>query len=351
VRRDPERAESVPVPTFPASRATRRILVPALALAGVLTVAPIAGAATRTQTPIPPTTAPAPTATTAPAPAAAPTPPPTPGGSVSWRPEGRTAAGRPLVYRGNANGVELAWIDPQLTRLVFAPGTRDPGGPWSWGGQIPGAVRPLLVAAFNGGFQMQDIPGGFYHEGRTVKSLVPGQGSLVIYNDGRATVGEWGRDVSLTPDVVSVRQNLGLLVDNGAPVPSAANPGAWGLSVAGIATARSAIGVDANGGIIVGMARVVPQGLAQAMIAAGAVRAMQMDINPDWVTFGFFGTNPDGSVTGGRVMGTGGPSNLYLTPYTRDFFAVLLEPHVVAGGSRVLGTPPVGAAAKVKVRK
>jgi len=341
------------VPTrAPALRTPHRVVVPALVAAAVLLVTPFAGATARTQTPGPtpaapatsPTTAPPTTATTAPA-------RPAPGGSVAWRPEGRTAAGRPLVHRGNANGVELAWIDPQLTRLVFAPGTRDPGGPWSWGGQIPDAVRPLLVAGFNGGFQMQDIPGGFYHEGRTVKSLVPGQGSLVIYNDGRATVGEWGRDVSLTPDVVSVRQNLGLLVDNGAPVASAGNPGAWGTSVAGTATARSAIGVDANGGIIVGMARVVPQGLAQAMIAAGAVRAMQMDINPDWVTFGFFGTNPDGSVSGARVMGTGGPSNLFLTPHTRDFFAVVLEPHVVPGGSKVVGAPPVGAPAKVKVRK
>jgi hypothetical protein len=340
----------VPTPS-PASRVGRRILVPALAVAGVLAVAPVAGATIRAQAPSP-TTAPAAAPTTAPTTATtAPAKPPAPGGSVAWRPEGRTAAGQPLVYRGSANGGELAWIDPRLTRMVFAPGTRDPGGPWSWGGQIPDAVRPLLVAGFNGGFQMQDIPGGFYHEGRTVKTLVPGQGSLVIYNDGRATVGEWGRDVSLTPDVVSVRQNLGLLVDNGAPVPSAANPAAWGLSVAGIATARSAIGVAADGGIIVGMARVVPQGLAQAMIEAGAVRAMQMDINPDWVSFGLYGTNPDGTVSGTRVMGTGGPSSLFLTPYTRDFFAVLVKPLVVTGGSKAVGAPPVGVPAKVKVRR
>ena len=47
---------------------------------------------------------------------------------------------------------------------------------------------------------------------------------------------------------------------------------------------------------------------------------MQMDINPDWITFVLYDQNPDGSVRGGRVMGTGGPGGLYLSPYARDFF-------------------------------
>jgi len=191
----------------------------------------------------------------------------------------------------------------------------------------------------------------FRRDGRTLKALLPGQASLVIYNDGRATVGEWGRDVDLTPDVVSVRQNLGLLVDGGAPVPLAGSPGAWGGSVAGVATARSGVGVDPSGALVVAQARVSPQGLADALVAAGAVRGMQLDINPDWVTFILYDQHPDGSVTGARVMGTGGPGGLYLAPYARDFFAVLLEPHVVPGGAGAVGATPVNAVAKVKLAK
>lgn len=336
---------------------TARLLVPRVIAAGcvtaaVLAVAPLAGAespagradqATTTPTTVAPTTA-----TTA---APAPPPPPVPGGSVAWRPEGRSAVNRPLVYRGNVNGVEVAWLDPQLTRPVFVPGTGDPGGPWSWGGQIAPEVRGQLVAAFNGGFKMGDIAGGWYSDGRVLKDLVPGQASLVIYNDGRVVVGEWGRDVTLTPDVVAVRQNLGLLVDGGVPVGAAGNSGAWGGSVAGVATARSAAGVDANGALVLAQARVSPQGLAEALAAAGAVRGMQLDINPDWTTFILYGQNPDGSVSGGQVMGSGGPGGLYLSPYARDFFAVLLEPHVVAGGAGTLGTPPVAATAKIKAAK
>ena len=342
-----------------------RLLVPRVVAAGcvtaaVLAVAPLAGAESpagrgHQASTTPTTLAPAApvTATTVPAAPVIPVPPPPPGpgGSVAWRPEGRSAVNRPLVYRGNVNGVEVAWLDPQLTRPVFVPGTGDPGGPWSWGGQIAPEVRGQLVAAFNGGFKMGDIAGGWYADGRVLKDLVPGQASLVIYNDGHAVVGEWGRDVTLTPDVVAVRQNLGLLVDGGGPVAAAGSSGAWGGSVAGVATARSGAGIDANGAIVLAQARVCPQGLAEALAAAGAVRGMQLDINPDWTTFILYGQNPDGSVSGGRVMGSGGPGGLYLSPYARDFFAVLLEPHIVAGGAGTLGTPPVAATAKIKAAK
>ena len=46
-----------------------------------------------------------------------------------------------------------------------------------------------------------------------------GAASLVIYRNGTALVGEWGRDARMAPNVVAVRQNLNLLVDNGQAVP------------------------------------------------------------------------------------------------------------------------------------
>lgn len=294
----------------------------------------------------------APAGATAPATARAQTAAPAgvkaPGGSVAWRPEGRQVLGRPVVYRGSTGGVEVAWLDPSVLRPVFVPGTGDGGGPWSWGGQVAPEARGQLVAAFNGGFKMGDIAGGWYHDGRMLKSLVPGEASLVIYKDGHATVGQWGRDVDLTPDVVSVRQNLGLLVDNGAPTPAAGSPGAWGGSVAGVATARSGVGVDANGALVLAQARVSPQGLADALSAAGAVRAMQLDINPDWTTMVVYDQNADGSVSGRKVMGSGGPGGLYLAPYGRDFFAVLIKPAVAPGGTAAIGNAPVKATARVK---
>ena len=263
-----------------------------------------------------------------------------PGGSVQWSGEGRSVLGRPVIFRGSTGGVEVAWLDSNLVTTVFVAGTGDPGGPWPGGGQVAPEVRSRLVAVFNGGFKLGDLPGGWYTDGRVNKALVPGQASVVVYRDGHLDVGEWGRQVELTPDVVSVRQNLGLLVDDGRPTPAAASTN-WGGSVAGIATARSAIGVDARGGVILAQARVSPAGLADALVAAGAVRGMQLDINPTWTALVVYDAAADGSVSGRRVMGTGGPAGLYLSPYARDFFAVLIRPTVAPGGTGTIGQPAV----------
>jgi hypothetical protein len=290
------------------------------------------------------TAPPAPTTTTT-VPFTAPAPP-RPGGAVAWQQVGRVAAGRALVQRGNWNGVDVFWLHPGLVRPVLVPGTADPPGAANpWGGQISPSVRGQLVAAFNGGFMMRDVRGGYFAWGQVWRGLVPGDASLVIYADGRATVGMWGRDVDMTSDVVAVRQNLGLLVDGGQPVPAAGSPGAWGGSVAGVATARSGVGVDANGALVVAQARVSPAGLADALIAAGAVRGMQMDINPDWVTFIVYDANGSGA----RIGGTGGPGGLYLTPYSRDFVAVLLKPAVLVGGQSIAGFAPGTAEATIPI--
>ena len=150
-----------------------------------------------------------------------------------------------------------------------------------------------------------------------------------------------------------MRQNLGLLVDGGRPVPAAASPGAWGGSVAGVATARSGVGVDANGALVVAQARVTPQGLADALVAAACVRGMQMDINPDWVTFVLYDQNPDGSIRGGRVDGDRRPRWVYLSLYARDFFAMLIKPRsrrAAAGSSATRRCRPRTKAAIKKAK-
>ncbi len=119
-----------------------------------------------------------------------------------------------------------------------------------------------------------------------------------------------------------------------------------------VATARSAVGVDANGALVLAQARVTPQGLADALVAAGAVRGMQLDINPDWTSMVLYNPNPDGSPSGYRTMGSGGPGGLYLSPYGRDFFAVRARAaHRGRWRPGTVGTPPVAATAKIKAAK
>jgi hypothetical protein len=121
--------------------------------------------------------------------------------------------------------------------------------------------------------------------------------------------------------------------------------------VAGVATARSGLGVDANGNLVSAQARVSPQGLADALVAAGAVRGMQLDINPDWINFQLYEQNADGSVRSQRVMGTGGPGGAYLSPYARDFFAMVIKPTVAPGGTGTVGAAPVNLTATARVAR
>jgi hypothetical protein len=251
-----------------------------------------------------------------------------------------------VLYTGSANGAFVAWMDAQLTRLAVVPGTGDPlGSPW--GGQVTPAQQPFLVSSFNGGFKWGDFNGGVIAFGASYRSPVPGQASLIAYDDGTYTVGSWGRDNDPNKQVVALRQNLGMLVDGGAPTAAASNVGAWGASVAGAATARGGVGVDANGALLWAGGRVSPLDLANALVAAGAVRGMEMDINPDWVNFNSYDVGPDNVAHGNGLYGATG-ADRYLHPDGRDFVAVFIRGTVVTGASAKLGAGPLATQVKVK---
>ena len=183
---------------------------------------------------------------------------------------------------------------------------------------------PFLLAAFNGGFKMNAGQGGVEVDGQVVAPLLDGKASFVIDTDGTAHIGVWGSDVPARGEQVeSVRQNLPPLITNGVPSPTVGAPSDWGATVnSSMVVARSAAGEDTQGDIIYagGMA-LLPADLCAALLDAGAVNAMQLDINPNWVQL-------DTAASGGApvvaaVPGQNRPADQYLVRWTRDFFAVL----------------------------
>ena len=82
--------------------------------------------------------------------------------------------------------------------------------------------------------------------------------------------------------------------------------------------------------------RLSPQDLANALVAAGAVRGMQLDINPDWVNFNTYDVGADGVAHGNGVFGATG-ADRYLRPDGRDFIAVLVRGTVAKGATAKLG--------------
>jgi len=225
--------------------------------------------------------------------------------------------------------VGIMSIDPRYARLRLLSGTEQPGGPSANGATIPPADRAGVLAAFNAGFRITESRGGWYSEGHTVVPLQNGAASLVFRDDGRADVGVWGRDDVMGPHVTAVRQNLALIVDNSRPVAGiddSANV-LWGKTVGHkVLVPRSGVGITQAGRLVyVGGPGMSVQTLANTLIAAGAVRAMELDINRDWVAAYTFQQSALGPVGTKLVDAMHDPPSHYLTIGTRDFIAVLAK--------------------------
>ncbi|MCX4747008.1 phosphodiester glycosidase family protein [Kitasatospora sp. NBC_01287] len=219
-------------------------------------------------------------------------------------------------------------MDQRLLRFQLHPGTEDPG-PDDWGvpPNIPADARGGLLASFNGGFKVAEAQGGFYLNGVTHGSLRDGAASLVFYKDGHTAVGSWGDEVSMEPDVVGVRQNLRLIVDHGA-VPDDVDhnvESGWGLTIGGkFFVWRSGAGVTADGRLVYvyGPALSV-RTLADLLHQAGCVQAMQLDINPAWMSYNYYQGADPASLTPTKLLpDQERPADRYFEPTSRDFTAV-----------------------------
>jgi hypothetical protein len=235
----------------------------------------------------------------------------------------------PAVRIASASGVTIMRFDQSTTALVLHAGSVDPGGRgWRFGPSVGPAERRRLVAAFNGGFRLSSGGQGFFAYGRTAVALKRGLASIVTYADGRTDVGSWGREVPAHgARVVSVRQNMGLLVDRGRPTAAALScgPACWGATLGGgTVVARSAIGVDGAGRLFYGGGRALtPDQLARGLARVGVVRAAELDINPEWVAAYRYRRSGGGLRAVAVIPAQSGVPGAFLAPYSRDFFTVV----------------------------
>jgi hypothetical protein len=269
-------------------------------------------------------------------------------GEGKWRAAGRPVHGLSAVYEttlmppGGTVAAGVAWMDTRLLSARLYSGSLSPGkGPYRFTAPVLPAYARTLVAAFNGGFQMKDAHGGYYTEGRLVEPLRKGAASFVIYANGGVKIGAWGRDVKMTSSVVGVRQNLNLLVADGRLTAAAIsrNWRAWGdtcgvyscaKSVPGIEHQwRSGVGITASGALVyVTGPGLSPFQLAQLLVRARAVRAMELDINSNWPDFSTYdppAANGLASATNGsRLLASTvqGPSTFFEPSWARDFITM-----------------------------
>jgi hypothetical protein len=260
-------------------------------------------------------------------------------GEGVWRPLAY-AHGRPAIwgtflrpskiYSSYVAGIVS--MNQQMLRFQLRPGAEDPG-PGNWHAQswITPGTRRGLVATFNSGFKIASAGGGFYLHGSTAGTLQRGAASEVYYRNGDMTVGAWDRTVRMTPQVVGVRQNLQLIVSHGK-VPASVNynvESSWGATLGGgYYVWRSGIGVTSTGRIIFAYGPALNvQMLAELLRKAGAVTAMQLDINPEWMSYMYYrpGQHPASPVPHNLLPTQNQPPTRYYSISSRDFTAVYVR--------------------------
>ena len=250
---------------------------------------------------------------------------------VSTGGKARVDISRPDAPGGGCT-IGIGRIIAGATKIELHPGSQDPGGTWQTPDSIPANQRAGAVAAFNGGFLMKASRGGFYLEGKEAYPLNKGAASVVPVSDGTWRLGTWGRDVSAGPRVVSVRQNLELMVDNSQVLPTVDSniQSRWGATFSNATnTWRSGLGIDPAGNLVYVMGPCLsPRQVAQALVHAGAVRGMQLDVNVYWPTFDYYtASSPTSPIVSPHKLLSNehNPADHYFWSGRRDFFSVRLR--------------------------
>jgi Phosphodiester glycosidase len=250
------------------------------------------------------------------------------GGGVQWRPasyrvDGVYAIRSAMIRTGSGAVAYAALVDHTRTRLALYPGLSDPPSARPRGlGEVPYGQRWRLLATFNSGFQAAAGAGGVLINGHANIPLRRGLGTVVVYWSGQVDIVSWdGPPASRA--IVLARQNLPLIVDAGRPNRRLSDGPAWGATLHSATSVwRSAIGINRNGDLLYAAAdgQTAPS-LARLMVRLGAIRAIELDINPEWPSFNSYlrrgGRDPIKLLPNPQQ----GP-NRWLSPDSREFFAI-----------------------------
>jgi hypothetical protein len=256
---------------------------------------------------------------------------PLPGEGV-WKPAGPPVAGGPPVlvttFRTERDYPRIvayvAWFDHTRTALAYYPGRYEPPNATLRGPmEIPWGQRWRLFATFNSGFIYSDGLNGDALDGHVNEPLKDGLATVVAYRDGRVNIVRWHGGPSPGPGIAFARQSLPLIIDQGRLSRILNDSTQWGFTLGNaVRVWRTGLGIDRHGNVIYAAANYqTVSTLAQILKRAGAMRAMELDINPEWPTLITY-RHRHGLLPTKVVPNNQQPTNRYLVPDDRDFFAV-----------------------------
>jgi hypothetical protein len=223
----------------------------------------------------------------------------------------------------------VAWLDSTRTELEYVPGLAEPPEPLEHrgSGEVPPNLRHRLVATFNGGFPLETSNAGLIYRGKVIETMVNGIATVVKYRDGRVDIVRWNHGASDPKNIWFAKQNLPPIIYEGKLNPNLSDGPEWGETVNNATRVwRSGLGIDAHGNLMYAAANYqTVESLAKVLQRAGAVRAIELDINEDWTSFISY-RHPGAREPSNLLPEMFRPAERYLTPDERDFFAVYLRP-------------------------
>jgi Phosphodiester glycosidase len=257
-------------------------------------------------------------------------------GEGVWKKAAAHAGRRPPVllttFRSDPEYPQLiagvAWIASSRTRLAYVPGLAEPPPPLPHRGpaEVPVPMRKRIVATFNGGFPLETSNAGLIYRGKVKEAMVNGIATVVEYRDGRVDIVSWHQGPRAPANVWFAKQNLPPIIYESRLNSNLGDSSAWGETVDNaVRVWRSGLGIDSRGNLIYAAAdNQTVESLAKILRRAGAVRALELDINEDWTSFISY-RRPQAASPSNLLPEMFRPADRYLTPDERDFFAVYLR--------------------------
>jgi hypothetical protein len=218
----------------------------------------------------------------------------------------------------------VAWFDHTRTALAYYPGRYEPPSTTLRGPmQVPFGQRWRLLATFNSGFIYSDGLNGDALDGHVNEPLRDGLATVVANRSGAVNIVDWHAGSRPGPGVAFARQSLPLIIDRGRLSPALNDSTKWGFTLGNaVRVWRTGLGIDRRGNLIYAAADYqTVTTLARILRRAGAVRAMELDINPEWPTLITY-RHRHRLLPTKVVPNYQQPSTRYLVPDDRDFFAV-----------------------------
>ncbi len=198
---------------------------------------------------------------------------------------------RPDVKRPYSE-IDIVAMDMRQLELGMQAGFEDPkpltGPPGD--GRLPRDKNVLdrVVATFNGAFKTTHGAYGMMVDHRVLLPPVRGAASVVVTDSGDVGLGSWPQTEQIPSDIVSFRQNLDPLVEDGVANPTGRYIWGWQISGTSVMTQRTAMCVTPQGQLYYAWGKEIDgPTLGKALRQAGCSYGIHLDMNPAHCGFVF----------------------------------------------------------------